>query len=187
MCEGVKLQYEDLQHHIYVAEEVMEALDKVYTQHCRQNQALGLRMLCSCFNMMEDNDARVRFEKYFGDVEDKLPELSSTPQVKFLVDMGDPQAFALRSATPKLGPLFWLLQGRISLPLPTPSMLEDLQACLNIDTQIIIEVLPTSSTEYLWLIFPSIRFGGGLMALVNMYSPLKIIPPTSTLGPKWSD
>lgn len=100
-------------------------------------------MLHRCFNMMEDDNARVHFKKYLCKIKAKLAELSSTPLVKLLVDMGDPQAFALRSAASKFNPLFWPLQGRMCLPLPTPSMLEDLQACLDINKQIITEVFPT--------------------------------------------
>lgn len=140
---GLKQHHEDLTHHIFISEEVTEALDKLYIQYYRSNGASKVQRLACCFGMMGVNggDARVHFERYLGDVKKQLVELSSTPQVKLLVEIGDLQALGLKEAASKLNPLFWPLQGRVCLPLPTPSMLEDLQACLDVHEQLITEVL----------------------------------------------
>lgn len=41
-CKGVKLQYKDLQYHIYVSEEVTEALNEVYTQYYQKKPGIRI-------------------------------------------------------------------------------------------------------------------------------------------------
>ena len=140
--EGVRLRYEDLAHHIYVSEEVMKELDDIYIQHYRPNGAPGNQKLIDYFNMMQDRTekAQANFKNYLSDIKEKLADLSSTPQAKLSLAVGDPQTFGLREAASKLDPLFWPLEHRVALPLPTVSMLEDLKICLSVDEGVITEV-----------------------------------------------
>jgi len=128
--------------HVHVDEEVMADLDRIYLKHYSPDGPLALRR---CFNMMSLSTrsvaVREKYQEYMADVEAKLQSLSSKPECSVRVTAGDLRAIGLKHAASKLGPLFGPVFGRICLPIPTKSMLDDLKSCLTVDGEIMAEVI----------------------------------------------
>ena len=129
--------------HVHVDEQVMADLDAIYLTHYSPDGAVALRQ---CFNMMwpSESSERVRekYRGYLADVQAKLTSLSSSAKCSIRVAAGELRAVGLQHAAAKLGPLFGPVFGRICLPIPTRSMLDDLKTCLEVDEEIMAEVLP---------------------------------------------
>jgi len=133
---------EGLQSNLYVAAEVMEKLNTIYLNHYGNNGAANLRC---CFTIMDKSraskDTQARFKEYIEDVHQTLKHLSLSDGNSVAYEACDLQVVDLKHAYLKLGPLFGPLLGRITLPLPTKSMLHGLKACLEVDSNIVEEVL----------------------------------------------
>jgi len=132
---------EKLEPHLYVSPDVMAELDQIYTNHYRSGGALALS--CS-FNIMGSSDtsadALSAYKEYLHEVQEKLTSLASNVESTITLTVDDARALGLKNAGSKLEPLFGPVHGRICLPLPTESMLEDLKECLEVDPSIIAEV-----------------------------------------------
>jgi hypothetical protein len=133
---------QNLQSHIYVTSGTMTMLDEIYRKHYQSDGALALRR---CFIMTTSSESSAKvlatYMGYLNEVKEKLFELSSSPASRVALREKDPRAFGLKYAPMKLEPLFGPVFGRISLPLPTRSMLDDLCGCLEVDEDIMGEVV----------------------------------------------
>jgi len=127
--------------HIHVDDAVMEQLDRIYLNHYSLD---GVQALSHCFNMTSQTDyskaVRQRYEEYLSEVQEKLESLSSSAENSVRIKGGDLQALGLKYASKKLEALFGVAHGRVCLPIPTRSMLNDLRVCLEVDKSIVAEV-----------------------------------------------
>lgn len=138
---GFNINMELLNEHIYVVSNVVLRLDNLYLKHYGSE---GVLSLSRCFSMMESSRGPSEdlelYQVYLAEVKQLLRELSSSPGTTLALEGHDLRAFGLKHAEAKLEPLFGPIFGRICLPLPTRSMLDDLRGCLDIDKDIITEV-----------------------------------------------
>lgn len=146
---GFDIDFDALDSHVHVSEQVMGLLDEVYVQHYGSGGACALRR---CFSMMgpskESKQTRRKYDGYLDGVQKVLDRLSSDPETAGTFDRHGLQAFGSSHAAVKLDPLFRPALGRICLPLPTVTMLKDLKDCLEIDGDIMAEVIsPRRSNE----------------------------------------
>jgi hypothetical protein len=159
-----------LRSHVHVSQNVMAKLDQVYIDHYRQSSPEA-RILRLCFGMMgrskESKEARERYKTYLDKVWETLTELSADSRdIRVAQATQDLQVLGLKYAAPKLDPLFGPVFGRICLPLPTISMLEDLRVCLELDSDIMGEVFQLITHDVSTLITKVFfRLAVGLMAL----------------------
>lgn len=140
--KGFDLDRKKLQSHTYVSPKVMAELDEIYRRHYPSGGPLALRQ-CFAMTMPSESSADnlARYQRYLGEVKAKLVELSLAPASQAALLGHDLQTFGLKHAAEKLEPLFGAVFGRICLPLPTRTMLDDLRGCLNVGEEIMGEVL----------------------------------------------
>lgn len=127
--------------HIYAPDRVIAKLDGVYCEHYRATDYT----LKQCFTMMgsskQSKMARKHYEVYLAAVGESLGALSSDAEFQVAFEGDHLWAVGLKYAGSKLIPLFAPVEGRVCLPLPTHSMLEDLLGCLDVHENIVGEVL----------------------------------------------
>jgi len=130
------------QSHVHVSSAVMEDLDETYLKYYAKDGPSALRQ---CFNMMGSSNiskaALKKYKEYLSEVQTKLTRCSSSARCSADIAAGDLQAIGLKYAEKKLKPLFGPILGRICLPIPTKSMLNDLKDCLDIDGDLMGEVV----------------------------------------------
>lgn len=139
--------YDVLTSSIYVHPKVMDQLDKVYLKHYRvEGSAPALRR---CFWMMggsdESRDAQKLYLEYLRDVKVVLKALSSSKECKLGVEDKDPHALGVVHSVGKLSPLFGPVFGRLCLPLPTATMIDDMKECMDVADEIMGEVMGHNS------------------------------------------
>lgn len=134
---GFNVDIEQLKSHVYVTSSVMAQLDNIYLKYY-DGPTLG-----RCFQITgpskHSEDLR-RYQKYLGEVDTTLNELSMGSGVSVALHECNLQALGLKHARDKLEPLFGPLFGRVCLPLPTRSMLTHLRDFLEVDKDIMAEV-----------------------------------------------
>jgi len=121
-----------------VSKAVVDRLDRLYCNTFRGN--MGRNVLIDCFGAQTDRTKRKMFIKYLDDLKELLSELLNDPKVSATFEDGCLQARGLKFARRRIYPLFFPLDGRICLPLPTVSMLEDLREYILKDPKIMLLV-----------------------------------------------
>ena len=129
--------------HVYVDQWVMQKLDKIYKCHYHgPNKPLTPNRF---FEMMRDPDEdpgwRKAYQLYLEDVQKALLEIKKNIESIPTFGEADQRAvLGLEHAASKVKPLFWPVFGRVCLPLPTKTMIEDLRAVLDIGNDVLSEV-----------------------------------------------
>lgn len=131
-----------LQSKVHVPKKVVAAIDKVYCEHYQAgSQGNPLRW---CFGMMgpsaESEAAYDKLVEYLDGVADVIQDIYDDAETEVAWEAKDFWSFGFHHAQAKLMPLFHPLFGRVCLPLPTPSMLEDLKSCLEVEADVMSEV-----------------------------------------------
>jgi hypothetical protein len=140
----VQIGVNSYESYVHVSESVMDRLDEVYVDTFRAKNGKDEIRLIDCFS--EDVGSkkmlakRKMFNKYLVKVADTMALLTADPEMVAAFDADLPQAHGLRWAAERLSPLFSPVEGRICLPLPTASMLEDLRTCVLMDPNVVCEV-----------------------------------------------
>ena len=183
--KGFNINPKILESHTYVSREVMDQLDTIYTE-CYQPD--GARALRRCFNMMgpskQSLEALDLYQKYLAKVSAKLVALSSSTEAQDALVSEDLQALGLTCATKRLETLFFPLHGKINLPLPTASMLDDLKGCLEVDPNVMSEVLKFFIHARLLTDF-TFRLAVGSKDSGSTQFPSKATTAGSSVGPTW--
>ena len=142
--KGVQIGVDSYESYVHVSENVMDRLDEVYVDTFRAKNGEDEIQLIDCFSEDFGSEKmlakRRMFERYLVKVADTMALLIADPEMAAAFDAGSPQARGLRWAAERLRPLFSPLEGRICLPLPTVSMLEDLRTCVLMDPNVMCEV-----------------------------------------------
>jgi hypothetical protein len=139
------------QSHVYLSAVLMEALDDVYIQHFRD--ATPTIDLNSFFETLGPVPEPVsdRIRCYVADVKKVLLDLAKDVEKdEVLATSVSHTAAELKCAAAKVEPLLSPVFGRLSLPLPTRSMLEDFRSVLDIGDGVMSEVSSFGNKAEQW-------------------------------------
>lgn len=143
--KGVKIDVDKHTSYVHVSKSVMDVLDEIYVNTFRAEEGEDQIQLQDCFTLTSGSQAmeakQQRFKAYLEQVTRSMESLLKPgSEMDAAYAAGSPQAHGLAGAIERLQPLFYPVQGRICLPLPTVSMLEDLKECVLMDPKVICEV-----------------------------------------------
>jgi len=139
--QGFHLGVDTPQCYTHVSSAVMEHLDRVYIAFFRKGGAGSIKLV-DCFALHLNEPKREKFKEYLSAVCTAMADLlAEGSDLGEAYKKGSPQAYGVSEAVCRLDPLFYPIDGRISLPLPTVSMLEDLKQCvLRMDSKLMCQV-----------------------------------------------
>lgn len=147
--QGFEINIEKLRSHLYVTSSTMKKLDQVYCKHYQSDRASALQQ---CFNMMgpldDSKEDLQRFKNYLMDIE--FPAHRAFCESRGDCALCSPRGLSVwcNACYNKASSPLWASFGRICLPLPSKTMLDDLRECLQVNAEIMNEVLrfqPTTS------------------------------------------
>jgi hypothetical protein len=121
--------------HVHISQDVMDELDRLYCEVFRGNTH-GFA-LHDCFNVLTHETGMEAFTNYLVGVEDILTRMSKVPEAVAAHRKGCSQTRGLHFAIKRVFMLFLPVDGRICLPLPTTTMLDDLRTCVLTDCKVI--------------------------------------------------
>lgn len=129
---------------VYLSRALMQELDEVYIDHYCDDEN-RLKDLHRCFETMgsvsaEGSEWITAYERYVEDVEKRLQHLAKVLETQPAAAWQGLTAANLNHSAEKVKPLLWPVFGRLCLPLPTPSMLEDFRPVLEIGNEVMKEV-----------------------------------------------
>lgn len=125
--------------YVHMDRNLLDLLDELYVNHFRADEQGALR-IHHCFNLYEDPEKCNKFKAYLTAVLDVLQKVMEGESFQTYYQEGDPNAVGIDAAWDRIEPLFYPLMGRINLPLPCVSMLEDLKTCVLVDGGVISQV-----------------------------------------------
>jgi len=134
---GIDMDFDTYESYVHVDSGLMENLDKIYREQFQQDDGFTLSR---CFNITEDAECHDRLTEYIKKVKEELEWILCRPESGELLEQGDPHEHGIKGADARLDSLFAITDGRICLPLATPSMLDDLKEYVLVHGNVIIEV-----------------------------------------------
>jgi hypothetical protein len=130
----VKVDFTRFEAYVHVSATLMLKLDNVYISHFRGDGALSL---LDCFAATEDVEHREAFSAYISELIRVVEEVQECDGFDSTID---PQAYGVTQAVLRGDHILRPFDGRMSLPIATVSMLEDLKACILMEGRVIQEV-----------------------------------------------
>lgn len=119
--------------YVHVSKDALSQFDKLYTKVFRNNRPGAIRLV-DCFSSIHHDEQKMRqFKVYVEDLKTAIKNLQTTSQQVS-------QTYGLSEAVHRVEALFYPVEGRICLPLPTVSMLDDLKTCVLMDSKVMYQV-----------------------------------------------